>query len=290
MIKKRVLILGSSGLLGSSLAPFFKSEGLVVYTHSGHSKTDFVGDIRDIDFVKNMLVIANPDVIVNLVGLTNVDQCELEPELAEQLNAISVKNIVIALQENTKVHLVHISTDQVYEGEGNHSEENFSLQNIYAQSKYRGELFALEYKKATILRTNFFGKSLSEKKISFSDWLVNSFLEKKEITLFDDVIFSPLSMQSLAKLILLIIEKPKYGVFNLGSHDGMSKKDFAFKLAETLNLNIDNAKIGSIEDVKLEAYRPKNMSMKYDLFENAYSIKLPTLDNEIKSLKETYNV
>ena len=66
------------------------------------------------------------------------------------------------------------------------------LTNYYSFSKYAAEL-ALRVN-STILRTNFFGKSMCEQRSSFTDWVYHSAINKQNIVLFSDVFFSPLSM------------------------------------------------------------------------------------------------
>ena len=119
-------------------------------------------DLNDLEKLKDLIKNINPDIIINCVGNTNVDFCEKNKKIAFNDNALTVKNLVYCLQFlKTKPHLIHISTDQVYNGvfKGNPSRENeICAKNIYGISKLKGELELKNYKKKTILRTNFFGK------------------------------------------------------------------------------------------------------------------------------------
>ena len=45
----KVLVLGASGLLGSSLTPYFINENFEVITHSSNSNTDFSVDLSNKD-------------------------------------------------------------------------------------------------------------------------------------------------------------------------------------------------------------------------------------------------
>ena len=109
-----------------------------------------------------------------------------------------------------------ISTDHVYDGPGIHVEENVTLRNYYAYSKYSAEL-ALAGISATILRTNFFGKSKNSRIQSFSDWALNGLRSGKRLKLFTDVRFSPISFSTIKKTMLEVIEQQHTGIFNLGS-------------------------------------------------------------------------
>ena len=93
-LKGKVLILGASGLLGSELisGPYFNKHQII--SQSLKSNTDFKVDLEDYDNVINLLEQVQPDIIVNLVGLTNVDDCEKFPSRAYRLNVKIVENIV----------------------------------------------------------------------------------------------------------------------------------------------------------------------------------------------------
>jgi len=285
----KVLILGSSGLFGCTLVPFLGSRGHEVNTHSRGDGAQYQADLNDPKDVCDLLGKIKPEVVVNLVGLTDVDRCETQPNQAYLANVRTVENIANWLkQEKTPSHLVHISTDQVYDGANPHAEEQVTLTNYYAFSKYAGELAAANVP-STILRTNFFGRSHCPKRKSLTDWLFRSLSNSDSIQVFDDVLFSPLSMATLSEMIELIIHKKPIGVFNLGSHEGMSKADFAFAFAEELDLSTRAMTRVSTDQVTfLKTYRPKDMRMDCSKIEKTLGVKLPFLRDEIKRVAKEY--
>lgn len=289
-IGEKVLMLGSSGLLGSTLAPFLDSRGYAVKTHSRSDGTQYQADLNAPKDTFELLEKVGPAVIVNLIGLTDVDQCESQPNQAYMANVQTIENIASWIkQTNTPCHLIQISTDQVYDGTGPHAEDQVTLTNYYAFSKYAGELAAASVP-STILRTNFFGRSHCAKRSSLTDWLFRALSNGEAIQVFDDVLFSPLSMGTLSETIDLAIQKKPIGVFNLGSHEGMSKADFAFAFAEELNLSTGAMTRTTTERVTfLRTYRPKDMRMDCTRFERALGVKLPLLINEVKRVTKEYH-
>jgi dTDP-4-dehydrorhamnose reductase len=232
---------------------------------------------------------ATPDCIVNLAALTNVDRCEAEPNEAYLQNTRIVENLVVSLQEpRVRSHLVQISTDQLYDGLGPHQEDRVTLANYYAFSKYSAELAAARVS-STVLRTNFFGRSRHEDRRSFSDWIVNAVNGVDRVPVFDDIQFSPLSLESLAGFICVVLDKRVTGVFNLGSRDGMSKADFCFLIAESLGLPAENIVRTPSSQLALKAYRPKDMRMDSRRFEAAFGVSMPTLREEIESMTRYYH-
>lgn len=287
--KKIILILGASGLLGGQLTSGKYLKKYKIFSQSLKSKTDLNIDVTEYDQVTEMLKFIKPNFIINLVGLTDVDICEKFPKKAFELNVKSLENIVAAIKNTpSKPYLIHISTDQVYDGIGLSSEKNINIKNYYAFSKYSGELIACKTN-CTILRTNFFGKSRVLSRNSLTDWLHKEFIQDKKINVFEDVYFNPLSMHTVCKVIELAIEKKYEGVFNLGSKKGINKAEFALFFAKFLNYPILNINKIKVQDASfLYAYRPKNMLMDLRKFEYKFNIKLPDLVEEIKFVTKEY--
>lgn len=284
----RVLVTGALGLLGSTLVPFLQARGHEVLRHARKGEVEICADLTDADQVCAALDAVAPEVIVNLAALTNVDECERNPQLAYLENVRIVENLAKWIQKKANAcHLVQLSTDQVYDGLGPHKESNINLTNYYGFSKYAGELAAATAS-STVLRTNFFGQSQCSGRTSLSDWLVQALTKGEPITVFEDVRFSPLSLARLSEFLEIVIAKRQQGIYNLGSRDGMSKADFAFALAEALGLPIRNMARGTSGKAKLNAYRPKDMCMDSSLFANIFSVELPTLKEEIQAMRAAY--
>ena len=81
-------------------------------------------------------------------------------------NLLKVQNRI-----NLKTHVIHISTDQVYNNMNGrlNKEKDINLSNFYSISKFKGEKILNKYTKKTILRTNFFGVSAKSKIKFFGD-------------------------------------------------------------------------------------------------------------------------
>lgn len=285
----RLLLLGSTGLLGASLARHFHDFGYDVHSHSLNKNAKYHADLTSFQETDELFKKVQPNVIVNLVALTDVDFCEANPNKSYLVNVHSIENIVAAINKSApRSHLIHISTDQVYDGPGLHLEQDISLTNYYAFSKYASELCASSAG-ATILRTNFFGRSLCQDRASITDWIFESLKNKKSIQVFDDVLFSPLSISTLSRMITLCAQEMPVGIFNLGSHGGMSKADFAFAFASGVGLLPGCMSRAGTSDVGfLKTYRPKDMRMNLLAFEERMSIKLPQLIDEIDLVVKDY--
>lgn len=289
MVRKKLLILGAGGLLGQT---FLDKQYLLNWEVKGHfgRRIETNADLNETEQAINYLDTVQPDAVLNLIALTDVDRCEAYPNEAFLANVKVVENVSNWINaQDKKVQFVQISSDQVYDGQGPHNEATPVLKNYYAFSKYAGELAAIPAN-AAVLRTNFFGKSQLKHRSSFTDWLYSALTQQSPIQLFDDVLFSPLSMTQLCKIIAQVIEKDIVGTYNVGSKEGLSKADFAYNFADALGLNTENMKRVSIDDVKIvKTYRPKDMRLDVTRIEKALSMTMPSLSQEIINVAKEYN-
>lgn len=285
----RILIAGATGLLGSSLAPAFAAAGHDVLRQGKSHSADIRCDLSDGESTVEMITAARPDVVVNLVALTDVDFCEMHPDAAYRANTFSVQNLCRAIKlARLRPHLIHLSTDMVYDGAGPHLEEQVTIRNTYALSKLAGELAAAQVD-PTILRTNFVGRSQAAGRTSLSDWLFKSLSGQIPINVFDDVLFNPVSIETLCSMVVRLANDRPPGLFNLGSRDGFSKGQMAFEFAGRLGLSTRVVSRISIDNmVSLKAPRPKDMRMDCGRLTKMLDVTLPTLAEEIRKIAEDY--
>ena len=285
----KVLITGSTGLLGVSLVIYLKKRGFNIITHARKNQADKMFDLSNQKRTIEALNQVKPNIIINLVSLTSVPDCEYNINLAYLSNTRSVENIVHWIESShSDCHLIQISTDHVYDGKGLHTEDNVLITNNYAMTKYAGELAAMRVP-STVLRTNFIGKSRVSYRESLTDWIYNSIISEHHVEVLNDIFFSPLSISVLIEMIELVLTKKPIGIYNLGSHDGMSKAEFDFAFAKSLNLSTNfMTSIASSQAKFLKVYRPKDMRMDVSKFEDTLDVKLPKLIDLIDGIAKEY--
>jgi len=284
-----ILVTGATGLLGCALTPVLKQHGHQVIRAGRTRESDVNFDLTSYEETARTLDQAKPEVIVNLAALTDVDRCENHPHEAYLLNVKTVKNLCNWIRKKGRAcHLIHISTDQLYNGTGPHEEGNVSVCNHYAMSKLAAEFVGATVG-CTTLRVNFVGRSGCSGRLSLTDWLYNALRTESSVNVFSDVLFSPLAISTLCSCIeRCALERP-VGVFNLGSRDGLSKADFAFAFAAHLGFQTKNLRRVSLRSSKdLLACRPTDMRMISERFEHRMSLKLPRLADEIELIAKHY--
>ena len=285
----RVLVTGATGMLGASLTPVLRESDLDITSHGCSASADVNCDLTNHQSALQLLNDVIPDLVINLIGLTDVEACEANINHAFLLNVRTVENIASAMAaQDNQAHLIHISTDHLYDGETRSSERDVKISNVYALTKFAGELAARSVP-STILRTNFVGRSKVSTRQSLTDWAVSAISCGQSITGFNDIYFSPLSMITLCKMIDLVSRKTPVGIFNLGSNHGLNKADFLTLFLRQLGLPENKIKRANSSLTKQQsAPRPKNMMMDSSKFEKQTGIELPTLEDEIKLMVKDY--
>ena len=237
---RRWLITGGTGLLADYLVEACRAEGPV--TTTARSGGDRRCDLSDAVATRLLLSDVAPDVIIHAAGLTDVDQCEREPNQAFVANQTTAANLAAAL--SSRMQLVVISTDQVYpDTPGPHAESDVAPVNIYGRSKLAGEQAALVHPTALAIRTNFFAASRRPGRRSLSDYFIRALAAREHVSLFADVFFSPLHTTTLAQTVINLVKLNINGVINVGSREGRSKADFALAIARHKNLPTETARV-----------------------------------------------
>jgi dTDP-4-dehydrorhamnose reductase len=172
--------------------------------------------------------------------------------------------------------LVYISTDQVYDGPGEHGEDVVAPCNVYGLTKLWGEDLCRRLPRHLVLRTNFFAIGAGPA-VGLAAWLIDALGRQTPITVFDDVYFNPLYGKDLADILCSTIEAGLIGTYNVGaSGGGMSKAEFALGLAEILGLPFAAARRGSVAGAAMKARRPNDMRMSVQRLTAELGTTLPT--------------
>jgi dTDP-4-dehydrorhamnose reductase len=275
----KILILGSSGLLGNKIYFFLKKRGLNIIDN-GIKKRKL--ELTNFNSLKIILK-KRPDLIINCAAATNVERCEKFSKETSKINFQLANNIFLLKKKlNLNFSIIFFSTDQVYNSKKPSKENSkLAIYNKYSYQKLKAEKVYAK-NKSIIFRTNFFGKGINKKK-SFSDWVYNNFKSNKKFFLFKDIIFNPVRIDTLCNIIYNIINKKKLnnnGIYNIGSKGHISKSNFSIFFAKKLKIFNNKAIVCNSSKI-LKIKRPKNMSMDVKKFEKNFDIKLPKIKNEI---------
>lgn len=273
-------------MLGQALSPLAKSAGWQVFGLA-RQEADYCVDITDDQTLWQCLNELKPDVIINAAAITDLARCENDPGLAYRINARPV-SLFADYARQYGARLVQISTDHFFSGDGGalHDERSaVVLVNEYARSKFCAEAFALTVSESLVIRTNIVGLRGWAGKPTFVEWLVDAFINRRTITLFDDYFTSSIDVYSFSVALLELISLPLSGVINLAAHGSFSKLDFGLALAEKLNFDDPSFVTGSVRSLP-GAERADSLGLNVMQAENMLGRKLPNLYEVVSVLAQ----
>ena len=143
MIKKRILVIGSNGMLGQNVVSQFKQTNKYEVQLASFEEKSFFKElpyekinIANKKEVKKLLLDFFPDFVINLAAYTNVDKSETDTETCWNVNVNAIEYLAkYCVPSNA--HLIHISSDYVFDGKnGPYSEKDLPNPiSYYGRSK-----------------------------------------------------------------------------------------------------------------------------------------------------------
>lgn len=290
----KVMVTGACGMLGATLIKLWKHKYNIYATDRG----DYPGNIADkflkfdlaSDSYDRLTKWCKPDVIVHCAALTNVDYCEVHPEEAMTVNGESVDRF---LRSYANAKMVFISSEAVFPEDIHMATEKDkpAPENIYGISKMLGEKFIKDAgRRHSAVRTTIVGKNINPLKQGFVEWIIRSVKEGKEITLFDDTLFTPITIWYFAKELEFVIRNNIRGIIHVAGKHAITKYDFGMNLCKRLGLDTNLIKKESIDTFKFKAKRSKDQSMDSSYYESTYHRNLPMIDDTINTLVKHFKV
>ena len=282
-----ILITGASGQLGMSLKRIFNSKYEIISTTGNNNPTgsSMHLDVTNPMLFKEVMETTNPDLVINLAALTNVDLCEKNPELAYSINIGGMDNLVNAF----KGPIIHVSTDYVFDGEdGPYKEEDTTNPlNVYGLSKLESEKLLLDHSEnSLVIRSNVLYDYSSKSEASFLNWVVDSLTQEKEINVVEDQWNNPTWTGSLAVVIDRAIDTQLTGLVHWGDGDLVSRFDFANKIADVFNLKKSLIKPILTSELNQTAKRPLKSGLKSDYAQNILNLEPPTIKECLETIVE----
>lgn len=291
MARSRVLITGGTGLLALNWACAIReTHDVVLATHirrvnlAGTTAVPLALD--DPSQLAGEIERLKPAMIVHAAGITSVEDCERDPELARHVYEDLSRNVARAAS-STGARLIHISTDHLFAGEHALYAEDAppAPVNAYARAKLSAEqAVAAACPHALIVRTNFFGWGHRHRR-SFSDWIYYSLLEGASLTLFDDVFITPIIADRLAVSAHRLLELGASGVCNIVGDERVSKYEFGIALARTFGLPESKIRRGKIASSPLSVRRPPDMSLHNGKARQVLGTTLGTVSEYLRILR-----
>jgi len=278
----KVLILGSTGLLGQAMTSLLREREYVVIG-AARKNAEVELDITDETALLKTLSDINPDIVVNSAALVGVDICEKNPLLSWQINARPLSFIASWSRENERPFL-HISTDQYFvdgDNEPHDEQTSVTILNEYARTKFVGEMFSLTAPQALVLRTSIVGLRNWEQP-TFAEWVIDVVENDKPVTLFSDAYTSSIDVATFARASIDLLNNGGRGLYNLAAREVYSKEDFVREMAAQLGRPLSHASVGSV--ASLETMRAHCLGLEVGRATHLLTYELPTLREVVSAI------
>lgn len=190
---------------------------------------------ENFESVANALTTAEPDVVVNCIGIVKQDAAAKDRYQSIAVNSLFPHQLARACAARD-IRLVHLSTDCVFNGRrGNYQEDDTAdAEDIYGRTKWLGEL---DYDHCLTIRTSMIGRELRG-----CHGLVEWFLSQrgKKVRGFKRAIFSGFTTTALSEIIGDVIANPDalHGVWHVAA-EPISKFDLLSMVKQAFQLDIE---------------------------------------------------
>lgn len=245
----KILLTGANGLVGQTLAAKISQMPETGLLATSASESVFrIGspfDFRQMDITspEQAAMVFNrflPDVVIHCAAMTQVDACELNPDLCDQVNIEGTRNVALAA-ERCGARFIYLSTDFVFDGlNGPYSEDDPpNPVSVYGWSKLQGEFITRSLRVPwSIVRTILvYGITPTMKRGNLVTWVRDSLIQRKPLRVVDDQFRMPTLVDDLADGIISIARYGKTGIYHLSGPEMTSVYDFALKTARFFSLD-----------------------------------------------------
>jgi dTDP-4-dehydrorhamnose reductase len=279
--KPRVLILGSTGFLGSALVSRLDAE--IVTTD--RSILDLCRPLTNSfrEFIKSKQF----NYIVISAAITDVEKCYQDQVLSQQVNVNSMKEL-LDIVKKTRTIPVFFSSDYVFSG-GCSPYKEMDLrrpQTVYGHQKLLIENYLEEnFKNYLIFRTSkLMSKTRHPKNILLP--VLQSLALGKSQKIFEDQLLNPVFVEDVTSVLDRAFSSNLNGVFHLGTRRIFSRFELGHFLASAFEFNAQLIEPIKMNSIQFSEERPLNNTLNCAKIEAALDFKFCEIEDALQDLRE----
>lgn len=243
----RILITGAAGQVGTELTEHCVKSGDEVLAVT-RAEADLGDPVATIELVGSF----RPHSVIHCAAWTAVDDNESDPARAMRDNADAVANVARA-SDRIGAHLVHLSTDYVFDGTKASpylEDDATNPLSMYGRSKLAGEHHALGVG-ACVVRTSWVCGRFGPNMVRTICRLAN---ERPALAFVDDQRGHPTIVADLVPMLRLLAEHRRHGIHHVTNQGPVSWYEFAREVMAAAGHDPD--RVSPISTAELRPPRP----------------------------------
>lgn len=273
-MKKRILLIGSEGNIGTKLAPHLRSQGHEVYRcdqiQNYADDYSVVNILQPIDLLR-VFEEFEPEVVYLLAAMVSRVTCEDSPGLTIDTNLSGLNN-VIQLCKNYDSRLIYFSTSEVYGNIGGklHEDRECKPNNIYGLTKYLGEQLVQYFLMDAIIVRPFMFYDEDETRGDHRSAMIRfcyHLIRKEKITVHKGSRRSWMHISDAVKVLerLLYVHSDENIIVNIGSEDLIKTEELAAMICNKLRVKYEDYVIEEPLPGKMTLDKQPDTSRQYKL-------------------------
>lgn len=288
-----VLVTGASSIIGEAIIEVLQmntNQDIIgisskkIEPDEQENTTYYQVNTPDFRTLRKIVLSETPDVIINTVGLHDINLCNSNKELAWTLNASYVENLVSLAKINNS-WLVSFSTELVFDGKkGKYTEEAIpNPENYFGKTKLAAEnIIQSSGINFTIIRLPLVYGVSSNGRMDFAQRVVVHNLKAKKMFVPKGYYTNPILSDDVAWGILKLLGNPCYQILHFGGKTFIDLYDFALEIEKIFNFN-------SSSIVAEELPKPKKFGLDPLFAEMRLDVKFSTVREGLTTFKYLYD-
>lgn len=262
----RILVTGSTGFLGTAVVEQALARGHAVIgaARQPQHERDRTLDLVEAGAVVKLLIAEAPQAVIHCAALADIAPCAALPRLAESVNVLAAGELAAAC-ELAGTRLVHVSTDQVFDGSHGQWKETDRTAPLheYGRSKVLGEMAVDERcPPAAIVRPGLITGPAPPGRRSSTGALLDTLARGARPRMFSDEIRSPIAAADVARALVDLAERPDLaGLFHWGGPEALSRLELAQRESKAAGFDPELIEAGTRVEAGLDIERPADLSL-----------------------------
>ena len=269
-MRKKLLVSGAAGFVAGSVIIQALNEwnvhalDIIEFSERRSNLTFYPLDLTAFDQLADLYNHINPDAVIHTAALADIDYCQSNQDLAEEINVGITKNLLMLCKKNN-TKFVFCSTDTVFDGEkGDYKEKDTPRPlNFYAETKVRAEnLIREENANAVIARLSLvMGLPVIGSGNSFVARTIEKLIVGEKVAFPENEIRTPLDVITLGAALIELAGNDFTGTIHLAGNDRISRYEMARQIAAYLGYSPGLIIASNSNKMPDRARRPNDVSL-----------------------------